>query len=471
MTTPTRLRHLASVASLLTMANICPHAQATPQTWFSPTAHNNPAKPGVSLDYPNLFNASYDSQWSAARGRIDVFRLYPGFVGRSTDAELTAIFSYLNAKGIALALEWPMLTWDTSSGDGCGVEGYTSPTDAASTAARIYNLGGNLAYIGMDEPLYFGHFYSGTNAAQDDLATLASDVAGNIAAFRAYFPNVVVGDIEPIDAMPEADWYDTTADWLNAYENAVGEPLGFFHIDQLWDEAWQTRTPYIAALLNDESIPMGVIFNAVGGSATDATWMERAEVNIQRYNASLCPDPDHVVIQNWALQPAYILPETSPTAYSYLVNYYFSSYAVASPPKSFYRLYNATLHRHFYTMSETEKNNCLSGNWVSEGTAGRVYPGTVCAPSLIPLYRLFKASINDHFYTTNSTERDNAIANAGYVSEGVAGYVYANASSGGTALYRANGGSTYGHFYTTNPSEYDNLGTGWIKEGIACYMP
>lgn len=470
MTNPHPSRSLMGFVCLLILTCLSLQAQSSgPITWFCPAEYNNPAKLGASLDYPNLFNTQYDSQWSTARSYIQVLKIYPGMLSLSTDAELSALFSYLQSKNIALAIEWGMLSRDPVTYVGYGVEGYAGPTQAASTAARIYNLGGELAYIAMDEPLYYGHYYTGTNSAQADVETLAENVAANIAAFRAYFPRVIVGDIEPVDAMPE-DWYETTAAWLAAYEDAVGEPLGFFHLDILWGAVWQVRTPYIAALLEDESIPMGVIFNAAGGNITDAQWMERAKVNIQRYNGSLCPDPDHVVIQNWMTVPAYILPETSPTAYSYLVNYYYGSYATAAAPKSFFRLYNPVLHRHFYTMNEVEKNNCLAGNWVSEGSAGTVYPGTSSASGLIPLYRLYKSSINNHFYTTNTTERDNAI-NAGYISEGVAGYVFANASSGGTPLYRANGGNAYGHFYTTSLSEYENLSTAWIKEGISCYLP
>lgn len=40
---------------------------------------------------------------------------------------------------------------------------------------------------------------------------------------------------------------------------------------------------------------------------------------------------------------------------------------------------------------------------------------------IVPLYRL--QGHGDHFYTTSAQERDNAIAQYGYVSEGIACYV------------------------------------------------
>lgn len=42
----------------------------------------------------------------------------------------------------------------------------------------------------------------------------------------------------------------------------------------------------------------------------------------------------------------------------------------------------------------------------------------------VPLYRLHQASSLNHFYTLNPGERDNAVNNLGYVSEGIAGYVW-----------------------------------------------
>ena len=41
-----------------------------------------------------------------------------------------------------------------------------------------------------------------------------------------------------------------------------------------------------------------------------------------------------------------------------------------------------------------------------------------------PLHRMYSPASNDHFYTTSAPERDNAVANFGYVSEGIAGYVW-----------------------------------------------
>jgi hypothetical protein len=42
----------------------------------------------------------------------------------------------------------------------------------------------------------------------------------------------------------------------------------------------------------------------------------------------------------------------------------------------------------------------------------------------VPLYRLYSAAASNHFYTLSAEERDNAVAVYGYVSEGVAAWVW-----------------------------------------------
>lgn len=57
-----------------------------------------------------------------------------------------------------------------------------------------------------------------------------------------------------------------------------------------------------------------------------------------------------------------------------------------------------------------------NGFWAAEQTCGSM-----------PLYRLFHPPSNNHFYTIDPGERDNATANLGYVSQGIAGYIWSGA--------------------------------------------
>jgi hypothetical protein len=90
-----------------------------------------------------------------------------------------------------------------------------------------------------------------------------------------------------------------------------------------------------------------------------------------------------------------------------------------------------------------------------------------------PLYRLLWRD-QSHFYTISSYERDYAIGNFHYTSEGIAGYVYDSQIAGTTPLHRLVNGPVAGteHFYTTDASERDYFieRYGFVTEGIAAYV-
>lgn len=418
----------------------------------------------ASTDYFNLFTSTYSSQWSQSRARVKVFKVYSGFIQRISIAQLQSIVTYLKSNGIALALEWPPLVNASYA-----LEGFAPAGTAKIICDRVKSVGGTIDYIAMDEPLYYGHYYA--SGPQYSVQELASNAAGTLKQFQSYFPAVIIGDIEPIDAMPAANWKDTTRQWLAAYQVAMGAPLAFFHVDNMWGSVWTSNIPELNSLLVGSNIKLGVIFNTLSSASTSSQWMQSAEVNIQRYNASGIVKPEHVVFQNWMAYPTTLLPETSPNAYTYLVNYYYGSYATQAPPLAFIRMMKGGIH--FYSANATEVSQFSAAGWATEGNAGRVYLATAGAGSLSPFYRLSKTTngVKKYFYTANTTERNNCITLYGYADEGISGYVFTNSSSGGVPLYRAYS-STYGHFYTNSLTEYNGLSTTtWTKEGTACYLP
>ncbi|HEX3099411.1 MAG TPA: hypothetical protein VHQ41_00370 [Patescibacteria group bacterium] len=81
--------------------------------------------------------------------------------------------------------------------------------------------------------------------------------------------------------------------------------------------------------------------------------------------------------------------------------------------------------------------------------------------NLAPIYRYWKASDGDHFFTTNSNERP-----AGYVAEGIAGYVFKTQISGTVPIYRSYKRAITAHYYST----VDNATNfGFTNEGIIGY--
>lgn len=140
------------------------------------------------------------------------------------------------------------------------------------------------------------------------------------------------------------------------------------------------------------------------------------------------------------------------------------------PLKPLFRSYNNQTGDHFYTLSEFERNAALSGGYVSEGIACYLYANQ--ASGTTPLYRLLAPAVGDHFYTTSSAERDTVLAGGAYSDEGIAGYVLPTAGEGTTPLYRLYTTVTSDHFYTISRGERDRAATHhrYASEGIVGHV-
>jgi hypothetical protein len=128
---------------------------------------------------------------------------------------------------------------------------------------------------------------------------------------------------------------------------------------------------------------------------------------------------------------------------------------------------------HFFTTSEGERDNAIANvGYLSEGIACWV-PSVPQQVGRVPFYRLFRDENGDHFYTTSAAERDNAIASFGYVFEGVAADVFAGPEQNTVPLHRLFHPGNGDHFYTTSGPERDNAVTtfGYVSEGVAAWVP
>eukprot|EP01084_Bolivina_argentea_P148100 259003_1 len=142
----------------------------------------------------------------------------------------------------------------------------------------------------------------------------------------------------------------------------------------------------------------------------------------------------------------------------------------SSSEKALHRYYDIIIVAngdHFYTTNYNELGNGKSG-YVSEGVACFVYENQVCKSS--PLYRYYNSGNGngDHLYTTNYDEL--SAGGSGYVYEGIQGYCHQYQQQGTTALYRYYNSGNGDHFYTTNYNELGNGKSGYVSEGVACFV-
>jgi hypothetical protein len=306
----------------------------TTTVWFAP--RNQPPIPAP--DFMNLFQPS--APWLQAASHVQIFKLYPQFVNSASDADLQTVIAGLRQRHIALAIEYGLLNRNDpvlcgGKGTQCGlVEGFDGEI-LANALARINNLGGNLQYVAMDEPMWFGTYSTEPGAPQASISAIAQDIAIQVATVHKYFPNALVGDIEPVaGAGGPTNWIQQITQWANAYKAAVGQPLAFFHTDVAWQgTGWSGQLTALQAFLNAEGIPFGIVYH---GDYSDGAvkWTTAAEQYFAGIETNPQADPDHAILQTWNPQPLYALPETQPGTMTNLVDRYAAAETVINTTKT-----------------------------------------------------------------------------------------------------------------------------------------
>jgi hypothetical protein len=67
-----------------------------------------------------------------------------------------------------------------------------------------------------------------------------------------------------------------------------------------------------------------MIFNATGDPPSDAIWIAEAQQHARAYQALMKSPPDQAILASWTTHPTHILPETTPTTLTYLIDWYVS---------------------------------------------------------------------------------------------------------------------------------------------------
>lgn len=235
------------------------------------------------------------------------------------DATLRTMFADLKRRHIAFAIEWGPLDEPNRCGIGEGFDG----TLALHYAQRIQALGGSLQYIAFDEPYNGAAVYDGPGACHWTALQTAQNAIKNVAQIQSVFPDVVLGDIEPVPPGTAFDsWLGGYGQWIDAWQAVTGKPLAFFHFDTDWSRDWKPAATALTRALVTRHIPVGHIYNGDPG-ASDATWMALAEEHMTDFETHAGLVPDMVIFQSWEPHPKHLLPETDPTAFTYLIDRYF----------------------------------------------------------------------------------------------------------------------------------------------------
>jgi hypothetical protein len=278
------------------------------------------------------------TQWSNGAQHVQVISLAAENLLAIPDAALPGILRALDSHGLALALQIQPSNWYNEVSCGGGIESYSDPGTANNVVQKLLNAGGKLSAITMDEPLWYGHYYAGSNACKSSIADEARRAAVIVKIFTAAFPNVIVGDIEPFPELSlQANWQTDYAAWLSAFSAASGAKVAFLQMDFDWDHAalypYQyasinaitTLAQQVATAARAQGLGIGMICNGNYSASTDSLWATAAQFHMDVI-ATSGSNPDQLLFQTWVTPPTHTLPESDQTTLSGLLYYYFSRY-------------------------------------------------------------------------------------------------------------------------------------------------
>jgi hypothetical protein len=295
------------------------HAKAQQIFLSAPSPFNRELQGWNQNDYSALFTRY--NKWPNVAALLEGFEFSTEFVIHGDRTLLQSAISSLTARRIKITLSGLMLI----PHDNCGskVEGYTGPDDLRNAARTIKSMGGTLAYVAMDEPLWFGHTYSGVNACQTPLDELARAVSAQVAAVRSIFPDVKIIDTEPVGTTLGSAWIEQVRDWLNEYERQTNDPLTAVVADPNWGHPeWRRELSELAELLQSTGVPLGIIYDGIGEPKSDREWTEAAMARANVVERQLAIRPQYVFIASWTQWPERLLPEDDPTTLTGLVQNY-----------------------------------------------------------------------------------------------------------------------------------------------------
>ena len=298
-----------------------PDLEHRPQIWFVPL----PPLPKYNFrqfigseDFSTLF--TQDAQWKEASSHIQVFGLYGEWIDNASDLEVQKLVEDLQKRGIALSLQMGPLSSTESCG--YGIEGFDGTVGGISRALKIKRNGGTLSYLDLDEPYFYGSLYDGPRACHWSVEEVAKKVGFFITEMRSVFPELQVGDIEPLL------WGNLSVaeleKWLTTFREVNGYDFAFIHVDVNFNILnWQDEILAAEKMSQNLGIDFGVIYIGNGNSLSDEQWISIAGERAKTYELTANGKPDHVIFESWHDRPDKILPESEPFTFSWFIREYF----------------------------------------------------------------------------------------------------------------------------------------------------
>jgi hypothetical protein len=278
-----------------------------------------------SFDFLSLFAAG--APWPHVMGRTSVLGLYAGWVLGTDDQTLQQTVAFAAAHRMGIELEAPALQATVSCGT--GVEGYvpTQTTVSAITLSylnRLKALNADVRFIKVDEPFFFGSVVNDPRACGLSVANVASQVNAYVQIVQTIYPNVQIGDVEPIiTSQYVPDVATAMSGFHAAYKSASGAPFPFFFADiDFSNPSWATLVKTLEVQTRREGSRFGIIYIGDQLDTSDAEWTGKVVARFTAYEGATGGRPDYALFQSWEPHPQYNLPETNAGTFTGAINIY-----------------------------------------------------------------------------------------------------------------------------------------------------
>jgi hypothetical protein len=311
------LATVASVTMLLWIAALHVRASTPEPTdiWFAPL-HPNDRLGGLgAADYFDLFSPS--APWKTVASHVSVFQIYLDLLRRVSDKDLRRVFDELAARNITLAVEMPVLV-DTAWCE----PGKHQTQWMVPLIAKLKGLGGRLTYVTMVGPLVDGHTYTKEHYCHRSMADVAADAARTIDAVRAIYPDVIVGETEPVGHGPNFPDWSELGSWFEEFKRASGQPIAYLHLDITWGLQWRPDLLVVANQARRLGVKFGVIYNGDGSELSSELAAQNIAKHADNVEHLLGKPPDTAIFQTWFSYPNHVLPEADTTSMTGIVLQY-----------------------------------------------------------------------------------------------------------------------------------------------------
>jgi hypothetical protein len=340
-----RKQHLflrSTVSILLLLFSAAFGSLSATEIWIAPQASVPPSPLNRAVDFLDMFDSG--ASWRNAAQVIAVFKLYGSYLEHAPQEQVNKIVQDLNRRHISIAVEAGVMNNPEATKPACGghgVEGYSTTARAKLISKKIKNAGGLIAYVAMDEPLWFGRYYKGLPGKQPgcrhSIEQVLDLVMPVLRVYREEFSTVKIGDIEPSGVGYQPEWKDDLGKWLSGLRDRLGRSISFMQLDVPFSAGSQQVTAALSfynqlEVLRAQNLVgnIGIIYNGMPNDRTDKDWIDSAKSHIRLFEHDYKLHPQQAVIQSWAPRPTHALPETAPESLTGLVLYYASQSRVGA---------------------------------------------------------------------------------------------------------------------------------------------